>query len=85
MNQVKTFQSRGKPSWALITGATSGIGPEWARQLAAKKYNIILVARRESALDEIAQELGEFIKLIGGLMGRGKVRGQDEDLRGGSC
>ena len=58
--QIKTFKSRSGESWAVVTGATSGIGPEWARQLAAKKFNIILVARRQGALDEEARAIGKF-------------------------
>ncbi|MCX6130822.1 MAG: SDR family NAD(P)-dependent oxidoreductase [Proteobacteria bacterium] len=42
---------------ALITGASSGLGIELARQLAAKGYDLALVARRQHLLDEIAKEL----------------------------
>jgi short-subunit dehydrogenase len=42
---------------ALITGASSGIGEEYARQLAAKRYNLVLVARREDRLRAIRDEL----------------------------
>lgn len=41
----------------LITGASSGIGLELARIFAANNFNLILVARREKRLQEIAQEL----------------------------
>jgi uncharacterized protein len=44
-------------SWAIITGASSGIGVEFARQIAANGLNIMLVARRKQLLDALAEEL----------------------------
>lgn len=44
---------------AVVTGASSGIGREFARQLAGLKMNVVLIARREHKLQELADELGE--------------------------
>ena len=46
-----------KPTNAIVTGASHGIGPYIARALAARGLNLLLVARSGRELDHLAQEL----------------------------
>lgn len=43
--------------WAIVTGASSGIGKEFAHQIAASGINVVLVARRLHLLEEIGAQL----------------------------
>lgn len=43
--------------WAVVTGATDGIGKEYARQLASKGLNIVLISRSEAKLQNTSQEI----------------------------
>ena len=45
--------------WALVTGASSGIGREFARQVAAAEINVVLVARRENLLKQAGAEFSK--------------------------
>jgi len=44
-------------SWAVVTGATDGIGLAYAKQLAQKKINIVLISRNEDKLRMCAKEI----------------------------
>ncbi len=44
-------------TWALVTGASSGIGKEFAIQLARQRINLVLIARRTNLLEDLAINL----------------------------
>jgi hypothetical protein len=43
--------------WAVVTGASSGIGEEFCMQLAKLKFNLVLVARRAERLEQLSESL----------------------------
>ncbi|KAI0813848.1 hypothetical protein GGR55DRAFT_547378 [Xylaria sp. FL0064] len=47
----------GKGTWAVVTGASDGLGKEFATQLAAKGFNLLLVSRTQSKLENLQKEL----------------------------
>jgi uncharacterized protein len=65
---------------ALVTGASSGIGASITRELAAKGYNLVLVARRKRRLDALAEELvprhGVRVETIGSDLSKAASRGR---------
>ncbi|XP_030756269.1 very-long-chain 3-oxoacyl-CoA reductase [Sitophilus oryzae] len=55
INAVKLNNSVGK--WAVVTGATDGIGKAYAEALAKRKLNIVLISRTQCKLDAVAQDI----------------------------
>uniref|UniRef100_A0A0W0EX79 Very-long-chain 3-oxoacyl-CoA reductase n=1 Tax=Moniliophthora roreri TaxID=221103 RepID=A0A0W0EX79_MONRR len=54
---LKQFGAK-KGAWAVVTGATDGIGKEFAFQLAKSGFNVFLVARNTQLLESTASEIG---------------------------
>src|SRR5580704_1091878 len=86
-NTMKAVLDKGRfGPWALITGASSGIGKEFARQIAASGINVVLVARRDALLAElgraISQEFGvEYRALAMDLSREGFITGLADATR----
>jgi len=59
---MNTTNQSNRPKTALITGASGGIGYEFAKLFAKDKYNLVLVARSQKKLSEIS---GEFQNKFG--------------------
>ncbi|KAA8564187.1 hypothetical protein MFRU_065g00230 [Monilinia fructicola] len=52
---LRTYGKKG--TWAVVTGASDGLGKEYAIQLAQKGFNIVLISRTESKLQTLASEI----------------------------
>ena len=47
----------GEGSWALVTGASGGIGAEYCKQLAREGFNVCMVSRTRSKLQQLQSEI----------------------------
>jgi len=63
MCKRKKITTENYGEWALVTGASSGVGKEIAQELALKGLSIVLVARDEEKLRMIAKEIEEASKV----------------------
>jgi 17beta-estradiol 17-dehydrogenase / very-long-chain 3-oxoacyl-CoA reductase len=59
--KIKKFT--GTDNWAVVTGATAGIGEGFCEELARRKTNIVLVSRSEDKLKNVAKALEERYKI----------------------
>ena len=59
----KNLKSRYGGGYALVTGASDGIGKEYARNLAKSGFDIILMARDQTKLDIVAMEIRQEFKV----------------------
>ncbi|KAG0197205.1 hypothetical protein BGX28_009296 [Mortierella sp. GBA30] len=71
----------GRGGWAVITGASDGIGKEFAFQLASKKLNIVLVSRTESKLKALAEELEQKYNVETKIYAMDFTKGADQDYQ----
>lgn len=47
---------------SVVTGSTDGIGKAYAKELASRGINIVLVSRNEKKLKDTSQEIGKFYR-----------------------
>jgi uncharacterized protein len=70
--------------FAMITGASSGLGAYFAQQLAARGYDLVLVARRLDRLEALAAQFrgsGRQVEIVGTDLAEGSVDGLMSSIR----
>lgn len=60
---MATINQENRNRYAVITGATSGIGFELAKLFAKDSYNLVLVARSEERLQKVTDQLKQFYSI----------------------
>ena len=60
-----TLERYGRGSWAIVTGATDGIGKASAIHLANEGFNVVLMSRTQSKLESVAKEVEESARVHG--------------------
>jgi len=63
LKSPKIKKYTGTDNWAVVTGATAGIGEGFCEELARRKTNIVLVSRNENKLQNVAKALEEQYKI----------------------
>lgn len=61
MNKSNFLRKYG--TWAIVTGATDGLGKQFAIQLAEIGFNLVVVARRKNLLDDLSKNLNQTYKV----------------------
>ena len=60
---VVDFVDRYGP-WAVVAGASAGVGASAARELGRRGINVVLVSRRQSALDDVARTVSSLTRTV---------------------
>jgi len=60
---MNKFQRQSNGRWALITGASAGIGQAFATVFARNGFNLVLLARREDKLKSIAAQMEKLFEI----------------------
>jgi len=62
-NDLSKYKKGKKEPWALVTGATDGIGKAYAQELALRGFNIFLLSRSEAKLKDVQKEIQDEFKV----------------------